>query len=47
MNIMKRLRNLEVHKNESGPTVEQLRAKGKTWEQIIDSATRSGGGDLF
>ena len=45
--MIKKQIKLEVHKNESGPTVEQLRAKGKTWEQIIDSATRSGGGDLF
>jgi hypothetical protein len=32
--------------NKLGPTIEQLRAKGKTWEQIIESATISGGQDL-
>lgn len=32
--------------NPLGPTIEQLRAQGKTWEQIIESATRPGGEDL-
>ena len=40
-------RNFLKYKNETGPTIEQLREKGKTWEQIIDGATRAGGGDLF
>ncbi len=39
-------RNLEKYGDKLGPTVEWLRAKGKTWEQIMDSATRSGGKDL-
>ena len=30
-----------------GPKLDYLLDKGKTWEQIIESATRSGGGDLF
>ncbi|MGI2030383.1 hypothetical protein, partial [Endozoicomonas acroporae] len=40
-------RNLEKYQNETGPTIEQLRAQGKTWEQITNGATRAGGGDLF
>lgn len=39
-------RNLEKYGDKLGPTVEWLREKGKTWEQIIDSACRSGGKDL-
>jgi hypothetical protein len=39
-------RCLNVYGNKLGPTIEQLRAKGKTWEQIIESATRPGGQDL-
>jgi hypothetical protein len=42
-----RQRNLIEYKNESGPTIEYLRAQGKSWEQIIDGATRAGGGDMF
>ena len=30
-----------------GPKLDYLLGKGKSWEQIIESATRSGGGDLF
>jgi hypothetical protein len=30
--------------NPFGPTIEQLRAKGMTWEEIIESAARPGGG---
>jgi hypothetical protein len=40
------LRNLNKYGDPLGPSIEQLRAQGKTWEQIIDSASRSGGGDL-
>jgi hypothetical protein len=39
-------RNLEKYGDPLGPTVDWLRANGKTWEQIIESATRSGGKDL-
>lgn len=39
-------RNLEKYGDKLGPTVEWLRAKGKSWEQIIESASRSGGKDL-
>ena len=42
-----RQRNLEKYQNESGPTIDQLRASGKSWEEITDGATRAGGGDLF
>jgi hypothetical protein len=40
------LRNIEKYGNPIGPTIEQLRAQGKTWEQIIGSASRPGGSDL-
>ena len=30
-----------------GPKLDYLLQKGKSWEQILESATRSGGGDLF
>jgi hypothetical protein len=39
-------RNIEKYGNPLGPTVDQLRAQGKTWEQIIDSSARAGGKDL-
>lgn len=39
-------RNLEKYGDKLGPTVDWLRAKGKSWEQIIESASRSGGKDL-
>ena len=39
-------RNVEKYGNPLGPTADQLRAQGKTWEQIIDSAARPGGKDL-
>jgi hypothetical protein len=39
-------RNINKYGNPLGPTIEQLRAQGKTWEQIIESATRPGGEDL-
>ena len=39
-------RNIEKYGNPLGPTVEQLRAQGKTWEDIIESAARPGGKDL-
>jgi hypothetical protein len=39
-------RNLALYGDELGPTVEFLRAQGKTWEEIIETASRTGGGDL-
>lgn len=39
-------RNLEKYGDKLGPSIDYLRGKGKTWEQIIDSATRPGGKDL-
>ena len=39
-------RNIEKYGDKLGPTVDWLRAKGKSWEQIIESAGRSGGEDL-
>ena len=37
---------MEKYGDKLGPTIEYLRAQGKTWEQIIESATRAGGKDL-
>jgi hypothetical protein len=39
-------RNTEKYGEPLGPTIEQLRSSGKTWEQIIESSTRPGGKDL-
>ncbi|GAA0835995.1 hypothetical protein GCM10009080_20710 [Cupriavidus pauculus] len=39
-------RNLEKYGDKLGPTVDWLRAKGKNWEEIIESVSRSGGKDL-
>ena len=39
-------RNLEIYKDKLGPSIDYLRNKGKTWEEIIESATRPGGKDL-
>jgi len=39
-------RNIERYGDPIGPSIEQLRKAGKSWEQIIESATRSGGRDL-
>jgi len=39
-------RNLERYGDKLGTSIDWLRAKGKTWEQIIESASRSGGKDL-
>ncbi len=39
-------RNLAEYGDKLGPTVDWFRAKGRTWEQIIESACRSGGKDL-
>ncbi|WP_239689852.1 DUF6861 domain-containing protein [Pseudomonas syringae] len=40
-------RNMSKYGNSIGPTFEDLINKGKTFEQIIDSATRAGGEDIF
>jgi len=40
-------RNLGKYGDKLGPTVEWLRDRGKSWEDIIESATRPGGADLF
>ncbi|WP_192872137.1 DUF6861 domain-containing protein [Pseudomonas congelans] len=40
-------RNMNKYGNPIGPTFEDLVNKGKTFEQIIDSATRAGGEDIF
>lgn len=39
-------RNLKLYGDKLGPSIEYLRAQGKTWEQIIESAARPGGKDL-
>jgi hypothetical protein len=39
-------RNIEKYGNKLGPSVDQLREQGKTWQEIINSAARPGGGDL-
>ncbi len=39
-------RNTERYGDPLGPSIDQLRSSGKTWEQIIESATRPGGKDL-
>jgi hypothetical protein len=39
-------RNMEKYGNPPGPSIEKLRGAGKTWEQIIEGATRAGGSDL-
>jgi hypothetical protein len=35
-------RTLAVYRDPLGPTIEFLLSKGKSWDQIIDSATRPG-----
>lgn len=39
-------RNLDKYGDELGPSIEWLRKEGKSWDQIIESATRTGGKDL-
>jgi RHS repeat-associated protein len=39
-------RNLSKYGDELGPTIEWLRKQGKSWEDIIESASKPGGGDL-
>jgi len=39
-------RNLDKYGDKLGPSIDWLRSKGKTWDQIIESAQRTGGKDL-
>ena len=39
-------RNIQKYGDKLGPSVDYLRQKGKSWDDIIESATRSGGKDL-
>ncbi len=39
-------RNRRKYGDELGPTIDWLRDAGKSWDDIIDSASRSGGSDL-
>ena len=39
-------RNLSKYGDKLGPTIDWLRANGKSWEDIIESASRTGGRDL-
>lgn len=39
-------RNLQKYGDELGPSIEWLRKQGKSWQDIIESASRPGGGDL-
>ncbi|MER8105536.1 DUF6531 domain-containing protein [Kitasatospora sp. NPDC094016] len=39
-------RNLTVYGDKLGPSIDWLRARGKSWQDIIDSAARTGGKDL-
>jgi hypothetical protein len=39
-------RNVAKYGDKLGPTVDWLRAQGKSWQDIIDSAVRTGGKDL-
>ncbi len=39
-------RNLAKYGDKLGPTIDWLRAHGKSWDQIIESASRPGGKDL-
>lgn len=40
-------RNIQKYGDKLGPSIDYLRnVKGKSWDQIIESASRSGGKDL-
>lgn len=39
-------RNISKYGDALGPSIDWLRAQGKTWQQIIEAATRPGGQDL-
>lgn len=40
-------RNLQKYGDKLGPSIDYLRGKGKSWDDIIESACRPGGADLF
>jgi len=40
-------RTLAVYGDSNGPTIESLRARGKSWDDIIESATRPGSRHLL
>lgn len=39
-------RNIQKYGDKLGPTIDYLRQQGKSWDDIINSATRTGGKDL-
>jgi hypothetical protein len=39
-------RNLEKYGDKLGPTIDWLREQGKSWEDIIESASKPGGKDV-
>ncbi len=39
-------RNIEKYGDKLGPTIDYLRNRGKSWDDIIESSTRTGGKDL-
>lgn len=39
-------RNLEKYGDPLGPSIDYLRRAGKSWDDIIESAKRTGGQDL-
>jgi filamentous hemagglutinin len=39
-------RNIEKYGDKLGPSIDYLRRRGKSWDDIIESATRTGGKDL-
>jgi hypothetical protein len=39
-------RNLDEYSDKLGPSVETLRKRGKSWDDIIESSSRPGGEDL-
>ncbi len=39
-------RNIEKYGDKLGPSIDYLRQSGKSWQDIIDSALRTGGQDL-
>ena len=41
-----RARNTQKYGDPLGPSIDYLRGRGKTWGEIIESATRTGGKDL-
>jgi hypothetical protein len=39
-------RNLNKYGDKVGPTIEWYRKAGRSWDQIIETASKPGGGDL-